>query len=351
MKHWIVRTAASLIAAAVLFSVPVFAAPEISARHGILMDAKTGQTLWNRRMEEPALIASTTKIMTGLLIVENCDLDEVVTVPKEAVGIEGSSLYLQEGVQRTVEELLYGMMLHSGNDAAMALALHCCGSEEAFVHKMNRKAELLELKNTEFSNPHGLDSEKNYASARDLAVLSAYAMENPAFQTIVSTKAIAFEDRCYTNHNKMLWRYEGTIGVKTGYTRRAGRILVSCAVRNGRRLVAVTMNAPDDWQDHGKLYDYGFSRFSEKQLLHKGQRFDSVPVINGTDEAMQTMAAESFFWFAAEDEEITFHCSVPPFVYAPVMAGDTAGSVQIRINGVTVGEVPLVWSASVWEES
>ena len=195
MKRWTIRTAASLIAAAVLFSIPVLAKPEISAGYGVLMDGQTRQILWERRMEEPALIASTTKIMTGLLVSEHCSLDEVVTIPQEAVGVEGSSLYLQQGEQRTVEELLYGMMLHSGNDAAVALALHCSGSLEGFVVQMNRKAEALQLRHTKFANPHGLDSEDNYASAQDLGILTCYAMENPVFYNVVGTKTIAFEDR------------------------------------------------------------------------------------------------------------------------------------------------------------
>lgn len=351
MKRWIIRTAASLIAAAVLFSVTVFAKTEISAVYGVLMDAQTNQILWERRMDEPALIASTTKIMTGLLVSEHCCMDDVVTISKEAVGVEGSSLYLQEGEQRTVEELLYGMMLHSGNDAATALALHCSGSLDAFVEQMNRKADTLQLCHTQFANPHGLDSKGNYASAQDLAKLTACAMENPIFHRVVGTKTIAFENRSYTNHNKLLWSYDGAIGVKTGYTRQAGRILVSSAERNGRRLIAVTIDAPDDWQDHRNLLDMGFSRYTEKQLVSKDQVFSAVPVMNGEAVAAEAVAAEDFSWATAEDEEIVYQCNVPAFEYAPIMAGDMAGTVQIRVNGVVVGEVPLVWRTSVWEES
>ncbi len=233
--------------------------PSVSAQSAILYDCTASRVLYEKNADKKALIASTTKIMTGLLIAEQCDLDEDVSIPEEAVGVEGSSLYLKNGEVLSVGDLLYGLMLQSGNDAAVALAIHCGGSVEAFVSMMNEKADELHLSGAHFANPNGLDDEGNYATARDLALLTQYALENETFAEVVSTKTATLGgNRAVTNHNKLLWRYDGCIGVKTGFTRAAGRILVSAAERDGRRLVAVTIGAPDDWNDHTKLLDYGF---------------------------------------------------------------------------------------------
>lgn len=257
MKIRIFRAAAAMLAAACLYQT-AFAAPGVSAKAAILLDADSGQVVFEKNADEPGLIASTTKIMTALLICESEDLSREVTVPDAAVGIEGSSLYLQKGERLTVEALLYGMMLHSGNDAAAALAILSAGSVERFVERMNLRARGLWLPDIHFANPSGLDDEGNYASARSLALLTAEAMKNERFRTVVGTKTAVYGGRSLTNHNKLLWQYPGALGVKTGYTKQAGRILVSCAERNGRRLVCVTMNDPDDWRDHKALLDYGF---------------------------------------------------------------------------------------------
>jgi D-alanyl-D-alanine carboxypeptidase len=180
-------------------------------------------------------------------------------IPKEAVGIEGSSMYLREGEVLTLQELLYGLMLHSGNDAATALAIYCGGTVEGFSQLMNDKAHRLGLTGTHFENPHGLDSPNHYSTARDLAVLAAYAMKNPIFARTVSTKNVRVGERSLQNHNKLLWRVEGADGVKTGYTKAAGRILVSSATRDGRRLICVTINDGNDWADHAVLLEDGFS--------------------------------------------------------------------------------------------
>ena len=235
-------------------------APAISARCAIVMDADTGEVLYEKEADRRSLIASTTKIMTGYLVCRGMDLAAEVTVPAEAVGLEGSSMYLREGETLTGRDLLYGMLLHSGNDAAEALALLCAGSEAAFVAQMNETAAALGLTQTHFSNPHGLDSEENYSTARDLARLAAAALKEPLFRRVASTRTVTVAgDRVLTNHNRLLWQYEGCVGVKTGYTRAAGRILVSAARRGGRTLICVTLNDPNDWQDHCALLDAGFS--------------------------------------------------------------------------------------------
>ena len=234
-------------------------APAVSAASALVMEADTGRVLFEKQAHRKSLIASTTKIMTGYLVCRTMDLSAPVTVPEAAAGIEGSSLYLQAGEVLTGRDLLYGMLLHSGNDAAAALAILCAGSEADFVAQMNQTALGLGLKDTHFANPHGLDSEENYSTAADLARLAAAALREPLFRQVVSTKTVTVAgDRVLTNHNKLLWRCPGCMGVKTGYTRAAGRILVSAARRNGRTLICVTLNAPDDWKDHCALYDWAF---------------------------------------------------------------------------------------------
>lgn len=297
------------------------------------------------------MIASTTKIMTGLLIAQGCDLDAKVRIPKAAAGVEGSSLYLKEGEILTVEALLYGLMLHSGNDAAVALAMYHSGSTDSFAEAMNRKARDLGLTDTHYANPHGLDSEDNYSTALDLALLAAFAMDDPVFYRVVSTQTVQFGERAFTNHNKLLWQYEGAVGVKTGYTKAAGRILVSCAERVGRRLIAVTISAPDDWNDHKRLLDYGFSAFSQREAVAAGEICGSVPVICGADPAAAVIAANDFSYPLAEGEQIEVQSELPDFVYAPVLAGETAGTLVLYLNEKEIGRVPLLWRETVWEEA
>lgn len=343
------RTAAALIAAAVLFSIPAQAAPSVSARSAILMDGMTGRVLWEQRADETALIASTTKIMTGLLVAEQCSLESEVRIPKEAVGIEGSSLYLKEGELLTVEALLYGMMLHSGNDAAAALAVFCSGSLPGFVEQMNLRAKDFGLDQTHYANPHGLDSEDNYSTARDLAKLTTFAMENPVFHRVVSSKSAVFGSRIFTNHNKLLWCYEGTVGVKTGYTKSAGRILVSCAERDGRRLVAVTISDPDDWRDHMEMLDFGFKDFSDRQIVRAGEILAEVPVIGGAEETVHAVPADAYHYPTAPEEQVELVCELPEFVYAPVLAGEPAGQAVVLIDGKQMTTIPLFWRYSVME--
>ena len=194
-----------------------------------MLDALTGRVIYEKNAKEQSLIASTTKIMTALIVCEQCNVLDRMRIPKEAVGIEGSSMYLQEGEVLTLQELLYGLMLRSGNDAAVALAIYCGGTVEGFAELMNDKARLLGMENSHFVNPNGLDAPEHYSTAADLAVLAAYAMENPIFYKTVSAKSVTVGQRQLTNHNKLLWRVEGADGVKTGYTKAAGRILVSSA--------------------------------------------------------------------------------------------------------------------------
>ena len=261
MKRLFATAAAGLLAAAVLFPVRTRA---VSARNAYVLDAVSGRVLFERNADRQSLIASTTKIMTALIVCEQCNVLDRMRIPKEAVGIEGSSMYLREGEILTLQELLYGLMLSSGNDAATALAIYCGGTVEGFAELMNDKARILGLTGTHFVNPHGLDAPGHYSTARDLAVLGAYAMENPIFARTVSAKSVRIGDRYLTNHNKLLWRLDGAEGIKTGYTQAAGRILVSSASRDDRRLLAVTIDAPDDWNDHAYRWNKVFP------AIHRG---------------------------------------------------------------------------------
>lgn len=319
----------------------------ISAEKAILLDAVSGQVLYEKNADTQSLIASTTKIMTALIVCEQCNVLDRMRIPKEAVGIEGSSMYLQEGEILTVQELLYGLMLRSGNDAAVALAIYCGGTVEGFAQLMNDKARTLGMKDSHFVNPNGLDAPEHYASARDLATLAAYAMENPIFAKTVSAKSVKIGERYLTNHNKLLWRIDGADGVKTGYTKAAGRILVSSATRQGRRLVGVTIHAPDDWNDHIHLLENGFGRFRAARIVTKGDCMGTVEIAGGQSGSVRLIAAESFEFALAAGEEIDFVPSGPGFVYAPAVMGADAGFMHVRIEGKTIGKIPLIYGETV----
>ena len=237
-------------------------AVQLSAAAAILMDADSGEVLYEKDAARRMRIASTTKIMTVLVVLEHARWTDPIPVTGDHM-VEGSSMYLKPGEVVTVEELLYGLMLCSGNDAALALA-DCCGGLETFVAAMNDKAAALGMTDTSFANPNGLDDENHYSTARDMAVLAAYAAQDPTFRRICSTRTATVGGRTMTNHNKLLSQVEGCIGMKTGYTRAAGRTLVSCAEREGRRLVAVTLCDGNDWADHKALYEMGFAENTEE---------------------------------------------------------------------------------------
>ncbi len=229
----------------------------------IVMRADTLEIIKGENYNVRLPMASTTKIMTALLICENCQPEEVIVIPKEAVGIEGSSLYLKEGESLTVKELLYGLMMRSGNDCAVALALHLGGSIENFAEMMNTRAKSLCLNNTHYVNPHGLHDKDHYTSCYDLCKLGCIAMKNTLFREIVSTKVTTIGDeqskRTITNKNKILFEYDGGNGIKTGYTCNAGRCLVASAERKGVQLVSAVLNVPDMFNVCKQYMDYGFN--------------------------------------------------------------------------------------------
>ena len=315
----------------------------VSAHAAALIDADSGRILWTKNADEQMSMASTTKIMTALVAIENADIKGEVVIPAKAVGVEGSSVCLKEGEILTLEELLYAMLLESANDAAAAIAIHVGGSIEDFAMMMNERAAQMGLESTSFANPHGLDAEGHFTTAHELAVIAAEALKNPDFAKMVSTyrHQIPFgkESRRYLlNHNKMLKLYDGAIGVKTGFTKKSGRCLVSAAERDGLRLVAVTLNAPSDWSDHRAMLDYGFENYEMREIVKPGEFGFRLSCIGGEEPEITVTNTEGFkVCMKKGDSDVKVTVNLPRFVYAPVEAGENLGEVIIKKNGEEIG--------------
>lgn len=322
--------------------------PGVSASCAILVDAESGRVLMEKNAHEERAIASITKLMTALVAVESTsDLDRAVTIQKEWTLAEGSSMYLREGEELTLRELLYGLLLVSGNDAALAIAGFCAGDVDTFVEWMNLRAKELGMEHTHFVNPNGLPAEGHYSTAADMAKLAIVVMEQPDLAEIVGTKSVTMAGRTMTNHNKLLWRYEGCVGMKTGYTDAAGRTLVSCAERDGQRLIAVTLNAPNDWVDHAAMFDYGFSQWPSILLASAGRDLRTLPVTGSLVRFVPVQVERDVRYPLAADERVTAKIDLPDEVEAPVKEGDIAGSLTYYVDGKEVGSTYLVYSHSV----
>lgn len=339
-----------LLITALLFSLITLYAfseekPSVSARAAVLYEPKTKTILYEKNADLRLPMASTTKIMTALVVAENIPLDREICVDPRAVGTEGSSLYLSAGEVLTVRELLYGLMLRSANDAAEALAYAVAGSLPAFAALMNEKAEALMLKDTHFVTPHGLDAPTHYTTARELSQITAAALENAELRKIVSTyKATIGTDavRLVVNHNKLLTSYQGAIGVKTGFTKKSGRCLVGAAERDGLTLISVTLDAPNDWADHTRLLDLGFSLMECRTPLSPGEISYSLPVIGGACKRVCAENTEGFSYIAKKSDPLpTLEIRLPHYVAAPLSRGEQRGSVIIRAGEQTLAEIPL----------
>ena len=320
----------------------------VHAGAAILIEAESGRVLYEQHAHTRMPMASTTKIMTALVVLETRELTETVCVDARAVGVEGSSIYLYEGEALTVEQLLHALMLSSANDAAAALAYYVAGSIEGFAALMNQKAAALGLANTQFANPHGLDAKGHYTSAFDLARLTAYALENEDFLRIVSTekKVIPLREqqgaRVLRNHNKLLSSLDGCIGVKTGFTKKSGRCLVSAAEREGVRLVCVTLDCPDDWKTHTALHESGFAAYERVTLADADSFVLSLPVTGGTSgEVYLQTCTEVALTLPRNRSEITCTLHTPHFSYAPVKAGEPMGEAIWRMDGEIIARAPL----------
>lgn len=283
-------------------------------------------------------MASTTKAMTAIVVLEHVPPDEVVTVPKCAVGIEGSSIYLKEGERLTVKELLYGLMLRSGNDSAVALAVHTAGSVNAFVDLMNKKVVELGLHNTHFANPHGLSAKEHYTSAYDLAKIAAYAMSNSIFKDIVSTKFVTLkrdseeETRYFANKNRILYSYDGANGVKTGYTQEAGRCLIAASERNGMQVIAVALNIYDYFNVCAELMDYAHENYYMCKVADSSIPIGHVKVKQPFFKSKaEVFVKNDIFYPVKKDgtEKITYETDIAECVNAPYCGDESVGEVKI----------------------
>ena len=306
----------------------------VNAKAAVLYDVGNSSLLYAKNENARLSMASTTKIMTALVAIERENLNKKIKVDPRAVGVEGSSAYLRAGEEFTLRELLYALMLRSANDAAEAIAYAVAGSIEEFAFLMNEKATLLGLCDTHFTNPHGLDDDEHYTTALELAKITAAALEYPEFCEIVSTETKRVEKegftRLFTNHNKMLSRYDGCIGVKTGYTQKSGRCLVSAAERDGVRLIAVTLSCPDDWREHEKMLDFGFSQLERVTVVSKNEFMRSAIVNDGvTSSAKLGIDSDITIIKKNTDDLPKIDIDIPQILNAPVELGDAVGKIRL----------------------
>jgi len=322
--------------------------PSISAKSAIVIEDKTGLTVYAKDADKMLGIASITKVMTALIALEKSEPEANVKITPEMTGAIGSSIYLKSGQEYKLIDLLYGLMLESGNDAAVAIACFVSGSVEKFVAEMNDKAVKLECINTHFSNPHGLSEDSHYSTARDMAIIAREALKNETFCTIVGTKYHNCNGQTWKNHNKLLWELEGCIGVKTGYTTDTGRTLISSAERGGLRFIVVTLGDPNDWSDHKALYDYAFAsakiiRLSEQPELQNL----SVPMVFGKKTTVGAKVSENATVLTVNDSALEYKINLAKYVYPTIVRGQLAGNVEVYCEGVLLGQYPLFYKETV----
>jgi D-alanyl-D-alanine carboxypeptidase len=343
---------------------------DVSAQSAVLMELESGQVLYQKDADRRLPMASTTKIMTALVALERMPLETVIRVSPLAVGVEGSSVYLYEGEVLTLEELLYAMLLESANDAAAAIAIAVGGSIEGFANLMNQKASDLGLTDTHFTNPHGLDHEDHYTTAKELALIAAEVLRHPELTTITSTRQKNISHggnegiRLLINHNKLLRSCDGCIGMKTGFTKKSGRCLVSAAERDGMTLIAVTLNAPNDWNDHETMLDYGFSIYEAVTLCETGDYRAPLWIESGTQSYVMVENQDDLtVSFPVDRGEIRVTVELPRFEFAPIAAHEQVGQLVYRLcqadgSKTVVGTVPLYaaydveemeYSRSLWD--
>lgn len=349
MKILSFLTAAAMSAAMFAQSAAAAAPPSVSAKGAVVIDSLTGEVLFEHNCREELPMASTTKIMSALIALESGDLDESFVVDSDAIKVEGSSMGLQEGSRVTMRDLVHGMLLPSGNDAANSAAVRISGSIEAFVERMNSRADEMGLEQTHFVTPSGLDdyTDEHYSTAYDMAVLTREALKNQDFREICGKKTAQLtfgdppESRWLTNTNKLLTMCDGVIGVKTGFTDKARRCLVSACERDGATLICVTLNDPDDWLDHTRLYDYAFGKMSQQRLSTPVDKL-SINVVGGAVETVECRVESAVLTLpegAAEKSECKVY--VKPFVYAPCAEGTAVGKADYYVDGVLAASKPI----------
>lgn len=345
-KRWLAAAAAACCLTAAGGEIPC-KADGLSAKSAVLYEPESGRILVEKDAHTPRPMASTTKIMTALLALELCDPATEITVPQQAVLVEGSSLGLRGGDRITMLDLVTGLMLQSGNDAANTIAMVTAGSLPAFAEKMNAKAAELGMKDSHFVTPSGLDQEGHASSAYDMALLAAAALRNPLLAEICAKKSavIAFGNPkrkvTVTNHNKLLSFYPDAVGMKTGFTKKSGRCLVSAARKDGVTLIAVTLNSPDDWNDHIRLYEQGFPQLESFQPSLP--ELPDVKVAGGLTDTVQLTGQlpSALILSSGDGERLAVKTELPRFVLAPISAGETLGRVRYYLDGREVTSVPL----------
>ncbi len=346
MKKLIKILSALLVSAAVMPGY-VCALTDVSAQSAVLIEMSTGDTIYEKNAHSRLPMASTTKIMTAVTALEHGDITKIVSVNPSACGVEGSSIYLTAGEELTLEELLYAVMLESANDAAAAVAYEISGSIDDFAALMNETAAKIGLTDTHFTNPHGLDDEEHYTTAADLAKLTAYAMGNPMFRKIVSTqkKSIPLNGdegtRVLVNHNKLLRLSDDVVGVKTGFTKRSGRCLVSAAERDGVGVIAVTLNAPDDWNDHLAMHEMGFSEYSSVTLADVGEIEVKIPCTLADDGYITASNKDPLTVCLRNGTEHNCVIEAERLIIPPVHEGDVVGQAVYYAGDRRLGEVLL----------
>ena len=326
------------------------AAQEIStsAKACVIIDETSGRILLSHNADAALPMASTTKVMTALLALELGDLDAPVTCSRTAFGVPGTSIYLAEGETLTLRQMLYGLMLASGNDAATAIAEHIGGTVEEFCRMMTARAAKLGCKNTVFLTPHGLPCEGHYTTAYDLALIAREAMTHPEFREIVATTraTIPWEgrnyDRVLNNKNKLLTSYEGATGIKTGYTKKAGRCLVFGAEREGMRIIGVVLNCPDWFNEAARLMDIAFDRYEAVTLLQAGDTVATVPVQNANGITVEAILAADLTGVVPKGSLPQVEIKLPDVLDAPIQAGQYIGTAYLMAGGVAVAEVPIL---------
>lgn len=326
--------------------------PSVTAEAAVLLDIRTGQILFDKNARQRRPPASTTKIMTALLALEGGDLRQVVTVSPGAASVGEASLDLRAGEKLTLEELIYGALLRSGNDACVAIAEHIGGTESNFVLLMNQKAKMLGAEDTSFKNTNGLPAAGHYTTARDLAVLTRYALSNPSFQKIVSTRGKLIggqEERYLNNTNRLLWGYAWADGVKTGTTNEAGGCLVASATKDGRQLISVVLHSDNRWRDSIKLLDYGFEAYNYVRVLGEGEPFETITVNEGLGK--EVLAVASAELGAVTPKDRPGHLEKKVFLErnltAPILKGQPVGRVTVLVKGVSIGTIDLVSDRNV----
>ncbi len=319
----------------------------VGAKAAVVMEAQTGTLLFAQEAHKKLPMASTTKIMTALLTLEQEGLDETFTVDPVAIQVEGSSMGLQAGNRLTMTNLVSGMLLASGNDAANAAALYLAGSQEEFAQQMNARAAEIGMDSTHFVTPSGLDDEEHYSTAYDMALLAQEALDCPEFARIAGSSVLQVEfvepaqKVSYSNHNKLLRMYDGCVGVKTGFTKKAGRCLVSAAQREGTTLIAVTLNAPDDWDDHMAMLDYGFE--TVKTVSLDGACPENLYLVGAVQDSVSLRAGQGvkLTLSQADASRVTSRVLLPRFAYAPIGEGERLGQVQYLLDGQEIYSVPI----------